>query len=121
CVWQPLYQWYNRSGVCTKRHAFLQFSDCMPSASCPIWRHVPFRDPTMTNDSLQLNLGSLRSAISLTLHTHHAARVWRGRAPSAERPGIIGLDAFVASMNRMKRGAEQDDPYSDWWMLRIEE
>lgn len=75
----------------------------------------------MTNDSLQLNLGSLRSAISLTLHTHHAARVWRGRAPSAERPGIIGLNAFVASMNRMKRGAEQDDPYSDWWMLRIEE
>src|SRR5690606_28805958 len=29
--------------------------------------------------------------------------------------------AFVASVNRMKRGAEQDDPYSDWWMLRIEE
>lgn len=75
----------------------------------------------MANDSLQLNLGSLRSAISLTLHTHHAARVWRGRAPSAERPGIIGLSAFVASVNRMKRGAEQDDPYSDWWMLRIEE
>src|SRR5690606_29104096 len=28
---------------------------------------------------------------------------------------------FVASVNRTKRGAEQDDPYSDWWMLRIEE
>ena len=75
----------------------------------------------MAHDSFQLNLGSLRSAISLTLHTHHAARVWRGRAASAERPGIIGLNAFVASVNRMKRGAEQDDPYSDWWMLRIEE
>ena len=24
-------------------------------------------------------------------------------------------------MNKLKRGAEQDDPYSDWWMLRIEE
>jgi len=24
-------------------------------------------------------------------------------------------------MNKMKRGAEQDDPYSDWWMLRIED
>src|SRR5690606_31371183 len=22
---------------------------------------------------------------------------------------------------KIKRGAEQDDPYSDWWMLRIEE
>src|SRR3546814_12781545 len=24
-------------------------------------------------------------------------------------------------MNKLKRGAEQDDPYSDWWMLRIED
>ena len=28
---------------------------------------------------------------------------------------------YIAVMNKMKRGAEQDDPYSDWWMLRIEE
>jgi integrating conjugative element protein (TIGR03761 family) len=24
-------------------------------------------------------------------------------------------------MNKLKRGVEQDDPYSDWWMLRIED
>jgi hypothetical protein len=24
-------------------------------------------------------------------------------------------------MNKLKRGAEWDDPYSDWWMLRIED
>jgi integrating conjugative element protein (TIGR03761 family) len=24
-------------------------------------------------------------------------------------------------MNKMRRGSEQDDPYSDWWMLRIED
>jgi integrating conjugative element protein (TIGR03761 family) len=71
--------------------------------------------------SLQLNLGALRSAMQLTLHTHHAARVWHGRAAAEGRPGIIGLNGFVAVMNKMKRGAEQDDPYSDWWMLRIEE
>ncbi|HCE8556017.1 TPA: TIGR03761 family integrating conjugative element protein, partial [Pseudomonas aeruginosa] len=28
-----------------------------------------------TNEPLQLNLGSLRSAMSLTLHTHHASRI----------------------------------------------
>lgn len=71
--------------------------------------------------SLQLNLGALRSAMQLTLHTHHAARVWHGRAAAEGRPGIIGLNGFVAIMNKMKRGAEQDDPYSDGWMLRIEE
>ncbi|OWB29457.1 PFL_4669 family integrating conjugative element protein [Xanthomonas oryzae pv. oryzicola] len=71
--------------------------------------------------ALQLNLGSLRSAMSLTLHTHHASRIWHGRAPADGRPGIVGLNGYIAVMNKMKRGAEQDDPYSDWWMLRIEE
>ncbi|MGU1062128.1 PFL_4669 family integrating conjugative element protein [Pseudomonas aeruginosa] len=77
----------------------------------------------MANDekSLQLNLGALRSAMALTLHTHHASRIWHGRAAAEGRPGIIGLNGFIAVMNKLKRGAEQDDPYSDWWMLQIEE
>lgn len=75
----------------------------------------------MSNDSSQLNPGALRSAMTLTLHTHHATRIWRGRAPAQDRPGIIGLNGFIAVMNTMKRGAEQDDPYSDWWMIRIED
>ncbi len=75
----------------------------------------------MTNESVQLNLGSLRSAMALTLHTHHASRIWHGRAPADGKPGIVGLNGFLAIMNKLKRGAEQDDPYSDWWMLRIEE
>jgi integrating conjugative element protein (TIGR03761 family) len=72
-------------------------------------------------DDLRLNLGALRSAMQLTLHTHHASRIWHGRARSEERAGIVGLNGFITIMNKMKRGAEQDDPYSDWWMLRIEE
>jgi len=75
----------------------------------------------MTNESLQLNLGSLRSAMALTLHTHHASRIWHGRAASEGKPGIIGLNGFLAIMNKLKRGSEQDDPYSDGWMLRIED
>ncbi len=74
-----------------------------------------------TNEPLQLNLGSLRSAMSLTLHTHHASRIWHGRAAGDGRAAIVGLNGYVSDMNKMKRGAEQDDPYSDWWMLRIEE
>lgn len=73
------------------------------------------------SNRLQLNLGSLRSSMSLTLHTHHASRIWHGRAAAEGRPGIVGLNGFIAVMNKLKRGAEQDDPYSDWWMLRIEE
>src|SRR3546814_9385869 len=68
----------------------------------------------MANEPLQLHLGSLRSAMSLTLHTHHASRIWHGRAPTEGRAGIIGLNGFISAMTKMKRGAEQDDPYSDW-------
>ncbi|WP_336605508.1 PFL_4669 family integrating conjugative element protein [Stutzerimonas stutzeri] len=83
---------------------------------------LPYRESSpMANEPLQLNLGSLRSAMSLTLHTHHASRIWHGRAPAEGRPGIIGLNGYISVMNKMKRGAEQDDPYSDWWMLRIED
>ncbi|MFK1566691.1 PFL_4669 family integrating conjugative element protein [Pseudomonas aeruginosa] len=72
-------------------------------------------------DALQLNLGALRSDMKLTLHTHHASRIWHGRAASEGRAAIVGLGGFVSVMGKIKRGAEQDDPYSDWWMLRIEE
>ncbi|HBO3354325.1 TPA: TIGR03761 family integrating conjugative element protein [Pseudomonas aeruginosa] len=71
--------------------------------------------------NLQLNLGALRSAMALTLHTHHASRIWHGRAASEGKSGIVGLNGFIAIANKVKRGSEQDDPYSDWWMLRIEE
>ena len=71
-------------------------------------------------DELRMNLGALRSDMQLTLHTHHASRIWHGRAASEGRPGITGLSGFVSIMAKMKRGAEQDDPYSDWWMLEIE-
>ena len=64
-------------------------------------------------EPLQLNLGSLRSAMSLTLHTHHASRIWHGRAPTEGRPGIIGLNGFISAMNKMKRGAEQDDLFEE--------
>ncbi|MGK8436734.1 PFL_4669 family integrating conjugative element protein [Ectopseudomonas hydrolytica] len=70
---------------------------------------------------LQLNLGALRSSMALTLHTHHASRIWHGRAAGDGKPGIVGLNGFIAIANKVKRGSEQDDPYSDWWMLRIEE
>ena len=57
----------------------------------------PQRVITMANESqqpLQLNLGSLRSAMSLTLHTHHASRIWHGRAPAE---GALGSSASTAT------------------------
>lgn len=70
---------------------------------------------------IQLNLGALRSSMQLTLHTHHASRIWHGRDASEGRATIIGLNGFISVMNKMKRNAELDDPYADVWMLRIED
>jgi hypothetical protein len=53
-------------------------------------------------------------------HAPRFAHLARPRAAEG-RPGIIGLNGYISVMNKMKRGAEQDDPYSDWWMLRIED
>jgi integrating conjugative element protein (TIGR03761 family) len=69
---------------------------------------------------LQLNIGVLRADMELTLHTQEASRIWHGRRPGEEMHGIPGLNTFVGIMGTMKRGVEQDDPFSDWWMLRIE-
>ncbi|HGN0822751.1 TPA: PFL_4669 family integrating conjugative element protein, partial [Pseudomonas aeruginosa] len=69
----------------------------------------------------RLQIGSLRSDVALTLHTYHAARIWTGRQKSDAKHSILGLSGFCAYVNRMHRGAAQDDPYSDWWLVQIEE
>ncbi|PMV22650.1 MULTISPECIES: PFL_4669 family integrating conjugative element protein [unclassified Pseudomonas] len=74
----------------------------------------------MDNDQPPV-LGALRSSMELTLHTQRATSIWQGRTPAEGRAGIIGLNGFITIMSKMKRGAELDDPYSDAWMLRIED
>jgi len=59
--------------------------------------------------------------MELTLHTHYAARIWQGRPAGEEKSGIISLNGFVSLVNKITRGAEQDDPYADLWMIRLHE
>ena len=66
-------------------------------------------------------LGALRSSISLTLHTFHAARIWRGRAASAGVRPIMGMAGYISTTNQLKLAAAADDPYADWAILKIEE
>ncbi|MDH1440360.1 TIGR03761 family integrating conjugative element protein [Pseudomonas sp. GD03721] len=72
-------------------------------------------------DHYQLNLGSLRSSISLTLHTHHAARIWQGRAAREGVRSIMGMAGYISVTNLIKQASAQDDPYADWAMLQLEE
>ena len=72
-------------------------------------------------DHYQLNLGSLRSSITLTLHTHHAARIWQGRTARKGVHSIMGMAGYISVTNLIKQIAAQDDPYADWAMLQLEE
>lgn len=72
-------------------------------------------------ETFQLNIGVLRSQMTLQIHTRQASRLWFGRKPINGKGGILGLNGFLFITNRINIGSRQDDPYCDWWMLQIEE
>ncbi len=72
-------------------------------------------------ETFRLNIGVLRSNMTLQIHTRQAARLWHGRRRTEKSEGILGLSAFLSLTNRINLGSRQDDPYSDLWMLRVEE
>jgi integrating conjugative element protein (TIGR03761 family) len=64
---------------------------------------------------------ALQGQAWLTLQTHHAQRLLRGRPAAAGKPAIIGLFGFSERLRGIWQGARQDDPYADWWLVKIEE
>lgn len=65
--------------------------------------------------------GVLRGGAVLTLQTRQAQRLVKGRSYSADKPAIIGLIGFANLVRSVWHGARADDPYADWWMLKIHE
>ena len=65
--------------------------------------------------------GALRGQAWLSLQTHHAQRLLRGRPGAAGKPAIIGLFGFAERLRGIWQGARQDDPYADWWLVKIED
>jgi len=62
--------------------------------------------------------GALQGQAWLTLQTHHAQRLLRGRPAGAGKPAIIGLFGFADRLRTIWQGARLDDPYADWWLLK---
>lgn len=49
------------------------------------------------------NMGPLRSAIHIQLHTHNATRLWTGRRATENGPApIIGMPRFIEILNQMR-------------------
>ena len=63
--------------------------------------------------------GALRNETWLTLQTRQAQRLVHGRHAADDKAAIIGLTRFSALVRQIWTGARADDPYADWWLLRI--
>ncbi|WP_051301689.1 PFL_4669 family integrating conjugative element protein [Sedimenticola selenatireducens] len=69
----------------------------------------------------QPTLGALRGQAWLTVQTRQAQRLIQGRNGSNEKPAIIGLVGFADRLRLIWQAARNDDPYADWWLIRIHE
>ena len=65
--------------------------------------------------------GALRGVITLTLETRQAQRMVKGRPGSPDKPAIIGLIGFANLLRAIWHGARADDPYADWWLVKVHE
>lgn len=65
--------------------------------------------------------GVLHGQTWLTVQTHQAQRLILGRNKTAEKPAIIGLVGFADRLRVIWQAARDDDPYADWWLIKIHE
>jgi integrating conjugative element protein (TIGR03761 family) len=65
--------------------------------------------------------GVLRGEVWLTVQSRHAQRLILGRAASLDKPAIIGLVGFADRLRVIWNAARADDPYADWWLIKIDE
>lgn len=64
--------------------------------------------------------GTLHSQLHLVLQTRHAQLLVRGRMVKG-KPLITGLLAFADRLRLVWQAAAEDDPYADWFLVRIHE
>ena len=65
--------------------------------------------------------GRLRNFVEMTIQTRQAQRLLRGRRGTDGKPPIIGLYRYGAMMRTIWTGASRNDPYADWYLLKVEQ
>ena len=66
-------------------------------------------------------LGPLRGQVWLTLQTRQAQQLVRGRSATPGKPAITGLVGFAERLRVIWQAARNDDPYADWWLIKVHE
>ena len=72
-------------------------------------------------EQIQHSVGALQGEVWLTVQTYQAQSLVRGRRRSEDKPAIIGLVGFADRLKTVWQAARQNDPYADWWLIKIEE
>ena len=65
--------------------------------------------------------GPLRGEIWMTLHTRKAQELVRGRPGTGGREPVVGLGLFADRLRLIWQAAGDDDPWADWWLIKIDE
>ncbi len=77
--------------------------------------------PSSVSSADKYVTGTLRGEVWLTVQSHHAQRLILGRAATLEKPAITGLVGFADRLRIIWNAARADDPYADWWLIKIDE
>jgi len=64
--------------------------------------------------------GALRSQAVMEIQTRQAQRLVYGRMAAEGKHEIVGLLRFAAMLRPIWSGSMADDPYADWWLVKIE-
>ncbi|GAC1626349.1 MAG: TIGR03761 family integrating conjugative element protein [Nevskia sp.] len=78
-----------------------------------------FSSDALDADADEATPGPLRSESWIILQTRQAQRLVTGRRAEDGTPGIVGLTRFAAMLRPLWNAARADDPWADWWLLRV--
>ena len=85
----------------------------------------PFADPNARNlverSRQPQKPGVLHGQVWLTVQTSQAQQLIHGRAGTPDKPAIIGLVGFADRLRVIWLAARRDDPYADWWLIKVHE
>ena len=64
---------------------------------------------------------SLQGEVWLNIQTYQAQSLIRGRRSAEGKPAIIGLVGFAERLKILWQAVRFDDPFADWWLIKVEE
>lgn len=76
---------------------------------------------TETREPAGHRVGAMRGKVWLILQTYQAQSLVHGRRRRGDKPAIIGLLYFADRLNTLWQAVRHDDPYADWWLIKIEQ